>query len=89
MAPFQGPAYALRQVLETYLDGLPAETQRDEALRQAIGRVLGFPLVEYDTRMSTAAVERTAAGVFFFGIKQDDADDTILPRTVVDLSAIG
>ncbi len=85
VAPFQGPAYALRQVLETYLEGLPADSPRDEALRQAIGRVLGFPLVEYDTRMTTSAVERTAAGVYFFGMKQDAPDDTILPRAVMDV----
>lgn len=84
VAPFQGPAYALRQVLETYLAGLPDAGPMDRALRQSIQTVLGFPLVDVDTRMTTAAVERTAAGVFVFAVKQDRPGDSIIPPAVLE-----
>lgn len=85
VAPFQGPGYALRQVLETYLAGLPDDLPMDRELRRAIGQVLGFPLADVDTRMTTEALERTAAGVYFFGVKQDTADDSIIPDVVRDV----
>lgn len=84
VAPFQGPGYALRQVLETYLAGLPDDVPMDRELRRSVELVLGFPLAEVDTRMTAQAVERTAAGVFFFGIKQDTAGDSIIPAAVLE-----
>ncbi len=84
VAPFQGPGYAISQVLDTYKAGLPNDGPTDVALRETIERLLTFPLPEFDTRMTTAAVERTAAGVYFFGIKQDASDDSIIPPAVLD-----
>src|SRR5690606_37249560 len=84
VAPFQGPGYAISQVLATYKAGLPNDGPADVALRETIERLLTFPLAEVDTRMTTAAVERTAAGVYFFGIKQDAPDDAIIPPAVLD-----
>lgn len=84
VAPFQGPGYAISQVLDTYKAGLPNDGPADVALRETIERLLTFPLAEVDTRMTTAAVERTAAGVYFFGLKQDAPDDSIIPPAVLD-----
>lgn len=84
VAPFQGPGYALRSVLEAYVEGLPDDRPDDRALRQACKIVLGFPLPEVDTRMSERARERTAAGVFFFGMKQDAPSDTVIPAAVME-----
>jgi SAM-dependent methyltransferase len=84
VAPFQGPGYAVRQVLETYLDGLPNDRLMDRELRRSVELVLGFPLADVDTRMTTRAIERTAAGVYFFGVKQDTAGDSIIPAAVLD-----
>ena len=84
VAPHTGPSWALRSVLGTYLAHFEPITRVDTELVALLHRVLWHPLDDMDARISEPDRFGTAAGVYFFGVKQPNGHDTILPPAVMD-----
>ena len=59
-------------------------TRLDRELLAAIDRVLWHPLDEQDARIPRDDWFRIAAGVYFFGVKQPNGDESILPPPVLE-----
>ncbi|HTV01308.1 MAG TPA: hypothetical protein VMF13_12245, partial [Luteitalea sp.] len=84
VAPFQGPGAALRQVIGTYLDTFRPTDPDAIAFRQALELVLLHGLESYDRHIAAPDRHRTAAGIYIVGLKQREAGDTILPRSLME-----
>lgn len=83
VAPYQMPSSALQMVVTTYLqqssvgltpEGLP--------FVEMLQRVLDSDLVHHDRYFTEAAAANVAAGVFFFGLKQETPGATVIPSAV-------
>jgi SAM-dependent methyltransferase/uncharacterized protein YbaR (Trm112 family) len=85
VAPYQMPSFALQSVLATYLSSFRAERAGDGRFAELLQLVLKHPLHRYDAQIAASEVYRTAAGGYFFGMKQPSPDDTVLPRPIVDV----
>jgi uncharacterized protein YbaR (Trm112 family)/SAM-dependent methyltransferase len=83
VGPHLAPSFALRSVLGTYREHFTPVTRLDRELRALIDRVLWHPLEEQDARIPREDWFRTAAGVYFFGVKQPGGDESILPPPVL------
>jgi SAM-dependent methyltransferase/uncharacterized protein YbaR (Trm112 family) len=83
VGPHLAPSFALRSVLGTYREHFTPKTRLDRELLAAIDRVLWHPLDEQDGRIPREDWFRIAAGVYFFGVKQPNGDDSILPPPVL------
>jgi SAM-dependent methyltransferase len=84
VGPHLAPSFALRSVLATYQQHFTPRTRLDRELMRLIDRVLWHPLDEQDACIPREDWFRIAAGVYFFGVKQPNGDDAILPPPVLD-----
>jgi SAM-dependent methyltransferase len=83
VAPYQMPSFALQMVLLKYLQHSTA-AQHPEArpFSLLLEQVLEEDLIHYDRYFTEAGASNIAAGVFFFGLKQDTPSSTVLPAPV-------
>jgi uncharacterized protein YbaR (Trm112 family) len=84
VGPHLAPSFALRSVLGTWREHFQPVTRLDRELRALVDRVLWHPLDEQDARIPRQDWFRIAAGVYFFGVKQPNGGESILPRPVLD-----
>lgn len=87
VAPFHGPAFALRSVMATYLASFKPRTLREHWFAADLEHVLWAPLDEYDRRFDPADRFRIAAAVYAFAIKQPTGTERLIPDVVMDLHA--
>lgn len=86
VAPYQMPSFALQSLIATYLGTFRAERASDGRFAELLQIILRHPLHRYDAQIAASDAFRTAAGGYFFGMKpQDDADDGVIPRPVLDV----
>jgi uncharacterized protein YbaR (Trm112 family) len=85
VAPFHGPAFALRSVLGTYLDIFKPVEPIEREFADLLHRILWHPLDEFNERIEPDDRHRVAAGVYFFGVKQPHGTEHVLPEPVVSL----
>lgn len=83
VTPHASPGWALRSVLGTYLEHFTPVSRVDHELFGLLHRVLWHPLDDMDARIPEADRFRTAAAVYFFGVKQPGGFDTILPEPLI------
>jgi SAM-dependent methyltransferase len=83
VAPFQGSAFALRSLLGTYLEIFRPVEPLEREFVDLLHRVLWYPLDDFENRISAADRYRVAAGVYFFGVKQPNGTDHLIPEPVV------
>lgn len=84
VAPYQMPSQALTMVLATYLRDFQSSTSDDGArFAQLLASVLSEELIDFDRGFTEESAANTAAGTYFFGVKQDGPDSTCLPSTVM------
>jgi uncharacterized protein YbaR (Trm112 family)/SAM-dependent methyltransferase len=84
VAPFHGPAFALRSVLGTYLEVFKPTQRLEREFVDLLHRVLWHPLDEFDERIEPADRHRVAASVYFFGLKQPNGGEHLIPAPVVE-----
>jgi SAM-dependent methyltransferase/uncharacterized protein YbaR (Trm112 family) len=84
IAPYQMPSFALQSVIATYLGSFRAERPADGRFAELLQLVLRHPLHRYDAQIAASDAFRTAAGGYFFGMKQPRPEDTVLPGPVLD-----
>lgn len=83
VATYQMPSFAVRFVLESYRQGLGREGAPDVSdFHALLQNVLDQPLGLYDSRFSEDEALRTAAGVFFFGVKSAAGSSDVIPAVV-------
>lgn len=87
VAPYQMPSFAIESVLRTYLGSFRRTRPAERLFADLLGLVLQHPLQKYDAEIDPAEVFRTAAGCYFFGMKQENAQDTVIPRVVTQIYA--
>ncbi|MDM8529920.1 methyltransferase domain-containing protein [Anaerolineales bacterium HSG25] len=81
IAPYQMPSFGLRAILEMYMNTLGhASDPGIEELRGLLQQVIDAPLRNYDGYFSEEMAHRTAAGVFFFGVKPVQENSQVIPE---------
>jgi SAM-dependent methyltransferase/uncharacterized protein YbaR (Trm112 family) len=85
IAPYQMPSFAIESLLGTYLTHFPARRPAEQRFADLLRLVLQHPLRKYDGEIDRADAFRTAAGTYFYGMKQVFPEDTVLPRPVMEL----
>jgi uncharacterized protein YbaR (Trm112 family) len=85
VAPFQGSAFALRSVLGTYLEVFRPSQPIEREFADLLHRVLWHPLDDFDQCIDAADRHRVAAGIFFFGVKQPNGTEHLIPEPVADV----
>jgi uncharacterized protein YbaR (Trm112 family)/SAM-dependent methyltransferase len=85
--PYQMPSYAIETVLSVYLTYFVPTNAEEEKFAQTVRRVLKYPLRAYDARFTQDIAYRISAGVYYQGCKQVAADDTLIPRPIMDVYA--
>jgi SAM-dependent methyltransferase len=85
VAPYQMPSFTIENVMNTYLALFEPETKSEAKFVKAMQEVLRYPLRDFDARFSENACFRLAAGDYFFGLKQPDEQDRIIPDEIWDV----
>ena len=83
VAPYQMPSFALENLLIAYLHHFKISSWRDTRLIWLMLQLLQQPLRDYDDHVSPKEAHLLAAGVFFYGIRQEGTNETILPQRVL------
>jgi SAM-dependent methyltransferase len=84
VAPFHGPAFSLRSVLQTYAAHFKPRTLRDHWFAAQIDSIIWAPLDELEGRFDPADRFRVAAGVYVLAVKQPTGSETLIPAPVMD-----
>jgi hypothetical protein len=84
VGPHHGPAFALRSVLGTYLEIFKPTQRIEHEFVDLLHRVLWHSLDEFDRRIDAADRHRVAASVYFFGIKQPNGGEHLIPAPIVE-----
>ncbi len=87
IAPFQAPSWALRSIINAYLEDLRPVTHGERHVARLLREVIQFPLHRYDARIPADRWYRTACGHYFFGVKQPSGSESIIPAAVLDAVA--
>ncbi len=82
VAPFQKPSFAMESIVDAYVKLLRVDDEEDERFVRHLHRLLRFPLRDYDVRLGDQAF-RLAAGCYFFGVKQPESNESVLPPAVL------
>jgi uncharacterized protein YbaR (Trm112 family)/SAM-dependent methyltransferase len=85
VAPFQGPAFTLRSVIQTYLGCFRPRTLRQYWFAADLERVLFAPLDELDRCFAPEDRFRVAAGVYVFAIKQPIGIERLIPDAIMSI----
>jgi len=83
VAPFHGPAFALRSVIGTYIEHFQPQTRLEQEFLQLLHRVVWHPLDDFDRRIPRADWFRIAAATYAFAVREDEPGDSILPSAVL------
>jgi uncharacterized protein YbaR (Trm112 family)/SAM-dependent methyltransferase len=83
VAPFHGPAFALRSVIGNYLDLFQPRTLREHWFKADLDALFWAPLDRFDRRFAAADRFRLAAAVYVLGVKQPNGTDTLIPDAVM------
>jgi len=83
VAPFHGPAFALRCVLCSYLEIFKPDSRLEHEFADLLHRVLWHPLDDFDRRIDPGDRHRVAASIYFYGLKQPTGREHLLPEPVV------
>jgi hypothetical protein len=84
IAPFHAPSFALRSVLGTYLGIFRPTTALERELAADLTRVLQYPLERFNAAIPPEDRFRVAAGHYFFGVKQPDGTESVIPPVILD-----
>jgi uncharacterized protein YbaR (Trm112 family)/SAM-dependent methyltransferase len=85
IAPYQMPSFALQMVLLTYLRRVrQSDDPRLNAFKRKLESVIDDTLIDYDGFFTEADAAYVAAGTFFFGMRQDHENSTVLPQVLID-----
>jgi SAM-dependent methyltransferase/uncharacterized protein YbaR (Trm112 family) len=87
VAPYQMPSFAIESVIQTYLASFRGERPAERRFAELLRLVLKHPLHRYDDALDARDVFRTAAGGYFFGMKQDVPADTVIPQPIAQIYA--
>jgi SAM-dependent methyltransferase len=87
VAPYQTPSFAIESVIATYLSSFRGERASERRFAELLKTVLQYPLHSYDAAIPEDELFRTAAGGYFFGMKQDSASDTVIPHPITQIYA--
>jgi uncharacterized protein YbaR (Trm112 family) len=85
VAPFQGPAFAIRSVLGTYLEYFHPKTLIEHELALQLHRVCWYPLDDFEKRFKPEDRFRIACGVYVFGVKQPTGTESLIPDVIMDV----
>jgi uncharacterized protein YbaR (Trm112 family) len=83
VAPFHGPAFALRSVIGTYIEHFEPRTRLEREFLDLLHRVVWHPLDDFDRRIPRAEWFRVAAATYAFAVRQDKPGDSVLPPAVL------
>jgi SAM-dependent methyltransferase len=83
VGPHLAPSFALRSLLSTYVAHFRPGTTLEREYLELLHRVLWYPLHEMDQCLPRDDWFRTAAGVYFFGVKQPAGHESVLPPPVL------
>jgi SAM-dependent methyltransferase len=83
VGPHLAPSFALRSLLTTYVTHFEPRTRFDREYFDLVHRVLLYPLHEMDGCIPRDEWFRTSAGIYFFGVKQPNGHESVLPPPVL------
>jgi hypothetical protein len=83
VGPHLAPSFALRSLVSTYVAHFQPRTRLDQEYLDLLHRVLWYPLHDMDQCIPRDDWFRTAAGVYFFGVKQPQGHESVLPPPVL------
>ncbi len=84
VAPFHGPAFALRSVLQTYHGHFKPRTLRDHWFAATVESIIWAPLDALEQRFDPSDRFRVAAGVYVLAVKQPTGTETLIPAPVLE-----
>lgn len=86
VAPYQMPSFAIQMLLVTYLrHWRNGSSNEQDSFRQKLEALLAEPLIDFDAFFTEEDAAYVAAGSYFFGMRQDSEDSTIIPAVLRDL----
>lgn len=83
VAPFHGPAFALRSVIGTYVEHFKPRTLRDWRFAAKLDALRWTPLERFDACFDPNDLFRTAAAVYVVAVKQPGGTDTVIPSEIM------
>ena len=84
VAPYQMPSFALQMVILTYLrHSTMGHYEEARPFFRLLEQVLQEDLIVYDRYFTEADAAYVAAGVYFFGLKQETPQSTVIPGPVL------
>ncbi len=84
-APWQMPSFTIETVLGEYLRFFKAESAEELRFAEALKNLRHHPLRSFDARFAQADAQRIAAAVTYFGTKQPEGSETLLPAPLLHL----
>jgi uncharacterized protein YbaR (Trm112 family) len=82
VTPYHGSPFALRSVLGTYLEYFRPTTQLEREFVARLHEVLWHPLDDFDRSFAPEDRFRVAAAVYYFGVKQPNGDEHVIPEPI-------
>jgi uncharacterized protein YbaR (Trm112 family)/SAM-dependent methyltransferase len=85
VAPYQMPSFALRSVLEGYLNNSKMREFAPLRLYRKCRQILDEDLTQYDIYFDTECAAKAAAGVYFAGYKNESEHASLIPKPVLKI----
>jgi predicted SAM-dependent methyltransferase len=85
LAPYQMPSFTLQMVIATYHRRLK-DVPEVAAFRKQLEAIIEIEtLIDYDRYFTEDDAAYVAAGTYFFGMRQDHPESTVIPGILLDL----